>query len=317
MQFTNYNNGDITIRVATKGSGPVILCVHGWPELWYSWRHQMEYFSKQGYRVAAMDVRGYGGSSKPHEISAYTIDKLASDVAAVAQQLSDKPIILFGHDWGAPVVWGTALRYPEIIRAVAGLSVPYLPVGDASSTDLFKVLYADRFFYQNYIQQEGTVEAEVEADIPVALRKIYFSLSGNAPQDDWLKVKPADANLLQDLTDPQPFPEWMSDSDMQVYVDAFTEDGMRGPFNRYRAQTQDFADSASVKGKLISQPTCFIGGSKDAVRHFIPGGDLFSDPGVGCEDYRGTTIIDGAGHWVQQEAPSETNRALKAFVDSL
>ena len=143
----------------------MILCVHGWPELWYSWRHQIDYFAEQGYQVVAMDVRGYGGSSKPEPIEAYTLSELASDVAGVAAQVSSESVILFGHDWGAPIVYATALLHPERIKAVAGLSVPFMPHGEESSLVMWEALYADRFFYQLYFQQEGVVEKEVEADL--------------------------------------------------------------------------------------------------------------------------------------------------------
>lgn len=314
MNFVEVTRGEITLRVALEGDGPVLLCVHGWPELWYSWRHQMRYFAARGYRVAAMDVRGYGGSSKPREVAAYTMKELTADVAAVAQSLSTEPVVLLGHDWGAPIVWNTALRYPQLVRAVAGLSVPYLPAGDVMMLDQWEALYPDRFFYQLYFQQPGMVEAEVESDYRGALRKIYYALSGNAPQDGWLKAKPRTARLLDGLADPQPFPEWMSEDDLNVYVEAFTAGGFHGPINRYRAQVLDFEESAAFRGKSIRQPACFIGGAKDAVRHFVPGGDLYADPGAACEDFRGATIIPGIGHWVQQEAPAETNAALEEFL---
>jgi len=135
MDFTKLHNGSIELNVAVAGSGPLILCVHGFPELWYSWRHQIAHFSARGYTVAALDVRGYGGSSKPHEIAAYSIRNLASDVASVIDQLGGGKAILFGHDWGAPIVWSTALLHPDKVRAVAGLSVPYVPRGPVSFID--------------------------------------------------------------------------------------------------------------------------------------------------------------------------------------
>ena len=311
------NNGDIQLRVASQGDGPVILCVHGWPELWYSWRHQMDYFAKRGYRVIAMDVRGYGGSSKPHEIIAYTMRELASDVACVARHYSDSPVILFGHDWGAPIVYNTALLHSDLIRAVVGLSVPFMPQGDGSMLDLMRQLYAGQFFYQLYFQEEGVVEAEVEADLNDALQKIYFSLSGNAPLDHFIRTRPPTQSLLEGTIVPTPFPQWMLPADLAVYVDAFTAGGFRGPINRYRAQVHDPEQLSNIRGHTITQPACFIGGARDAVRHFIPGGDLYANPGAALEDFRGSSIIEGVGHWVQQEAPEQTNQALDVFLEGL
>ena len=223
--FTEVANGDVRLRVALAGDGPLILCVHGWPELWYSWRHQLEHFAAAGYRVAAMDVRGYGGSSRPEAIAAYTLRELCGDVAAVIEALSDQPAILFGHDWGAPIVYTTALLHADRVRAVAGLSVPFRPAGERSFLDIARELYPDRFFYQLYFQKEGAVEAEMAADWAGGLRRIYYAASGDAPADAFLIDKPADAGLLDGLVDPQPFPHWMSAADLDVFVRAFRAGG--------------------------------------------------------------------------------------------
>ena len=317
MEFKKATNGDIVLRVATEGSGPVLLCVHGWPELWYSWRHQIAHFAELGYTVAAMDVRGYGGSSKPEPIAAYSMKNLSSDVAAVIREISDDPVVLLGHDWGAPIVWNTALLYPDLVRAVAGLSVPYVPGRDAAFIDLAEQLYADRFFYQIYFQQEGVAEAELEADVSSSLRKIYYAISGDAPTGTWLIEKPRHSPLLEGMVDPDPFPEWLTTADIKTYSDAFENGGFRGPLNRYRAQRIDVEDLVEIRGRTIQQPTCFIGGEKDAARHFMPGYDLYTNPGRACDDFRGSTIIGDVGHWVQQEAPAETNSALEVFLGSL
>ena len=317
MEFTQIDHGEQRLRVAIEGTGPLIVCVHGWPELWYSWRHQLSHFAALGYTVAALDVRGYGGSSKPHPIDAYTMRELAGDVAAVARALSDEPVVLFGHDWGAPIVWNTALLHPEAVRAVAGLSVPYRPGGEVSGLDAVAQIYAGRFFYQLYFQQEGAAEAELEADVRTTLRKIYYTLSGDAPLDAWIAPKPPDARLLDGMTDPQPFPAWLTSADLEVFAEAFERGGFRGPINRYRAQRLDVEQLAPIRGRHVKQPACFIGGERDVVRHFIPGLDLYADAGAACDDFRGSTLVPGAGHWVQQEAPAAVNAALTSFLAGL
>jgi pimeloyl-ACP methyl ester carboxylesterase len=316
MDFTTVANGDMAINVAVQGEGPLILCVHGWPELWYSWRHQLAHFSGLGFKAAAMDVRGYGGSSKPHPVEAYAMRELVGDVAAVIDALGGGQAILFGHDWGAPIVWNTALIHPDRVRGVAGLSVPYMPRGQQSFLKLAEQLYADRFFYQLYFQKEGVAEAEFEADVRGALRRTYFAASGDFPAEHagaFLSKGPQ-STFLEGLPDPQPFPSWMSDADLDVFAAAFEKGGFRGPLNRYRAQDLDFEQSADLTGKTITQPACFIGGERDPVRNFIPGMDLFANAGAFCTDFRGTTLIPEAGHWVQQEAPAATNAALEGFV---
>ena len=317
METKWFTNGPIDLEVKVQGEGPLILCVHGWPELWYSWRHQMDYFASRGYRVAAMNVRGYGGSSHPSDVESYTIKNLASDVAAVAVGLSKTPVILFGHDWGAPIAYQSAILYPEVFYAVAGLSVPYRAMSEQSLVDLWKELYKDKFFYQLYFQEPSTAETELEKDVRESLRIIYHSLSGDAPNKDWLKEKPSNSSLLDQLDQPIAYADWLTRDDLMVYVEAFKTSGFTGPLNRYRAQSIDPKELPQVVGKRLEQATCLIAGSKDPVRHFIHGVDLYETPADFCDDYRDTTIIEEAGHWVQQEAPEKTNQALHAFINSL
>lgn len=319
MEFTTVRNGEISINVAVEGEGPLILCVHGWPELWYSWRHQIAHFAPLGFKVAAMDVRGYGDSSKPQPVAAYTMREIAGDVAAVIDAVGGGQAILVGHDWGAPIVWNTSLLHADKVRAVAGLSVPYTPRGEVSFLSFARQVYAGKFFYQVYFQDEGVAEAEFERDVRDALRRIYYSASGDfrAESAGAFMAKAADAGFLDGLPDPQPFPGWMTEADLYVFTAAFEKSGFRGPLNRYRAQDIDFAELEPFKGKPIIQPACFIAGERDPVRRFVPGHDLYANAGAHLADFRGTTIIPEVGHWVQQEAPEATNRALEAFVTSL
>ncbi len=318
VRFVTVHNGEIELGVAVSGSGPLIVCVHGWPELWYSWRHQMAHFASLGYTVAAMDVRGYGRSSKPPEISAYSLTELTGDLAAVIDALGDGEAIVFGHDWGAPIAWNTARLYASKVRAVVGLSVPYSPVRPESSIQLWTALYPDKFFYQLYFQEPGVVEAEVSADLAASLRKIYYGASGDGA-GKLLAPKRAGATLLEGLIDPDPFPAWMSADDLQIYIDALEAGGWHGPFNRYRAQGHDAEQLGSLQdpGPMLSQPAAFVAGELDGVRRFVPGVDLYDRAAAACLDFRGSTLVPGIGHWVQQEAPDATNAALTDFVAGL
>jgi pimeloyl-ACP methyl ester carboxylesterase len=320
QQMRNFlvTNGEISLNVVDHGpehgDDLPILCVHGWPELAHSWRHQLAHFAAQGRRIAAMDVRGYGGSSKPEAVAAYRLSELAGDVAAVIDALGGRAI-LFGHDWGAPIVWNTALRHPDRVAAVAGLSVPYTPWGDMRFLDVMRALHAGRFFYQFYFQDQGVAEAELAGD-PDALLKIYHALSGDADYPGFGRKGP-EATLLEGVPLPDPAPAWLPAADLAIYKAAFAAGGWRGPINRYRAQDLDFDEAAGLRGERIAQPAAFIAGTRDPVRHFAPGMDLYATAGAACADFRGTTLIEGAGHWVQQEAPAATNAALSAFVDGL
>lgn len=311
-------NGDVTLHVEVAGDGPTVLCVPGWPELASSWRHQLSSLPELGYRVAAMDVRGYSESSVPTEVERYTLRELAGDVAAVATALDDGPIVLVGHDWGAPIVWRTALLHPDRVRGVAGLSVPHLPPLGVSLVDMLDQLHADRFFYMLHFQAPGVMEAEFSADLRGSLKRCFFALSGDAPTRSWLPDAPRGAAFLPLLPDPPDGPlSFLPDYELDALAAAFERTGMTGAFNRYRAAGLDAADEGGLVGATVDQPSCFIGGELDPVRAMLPGSDLYADPGAGCTDFRGSTVVPDVGHWVQQEAVTATNTALVQFLRSL
>jgi pimeloyl-ACP methyl ester carboxylesterase len=307
----------ISLRAAVEGDGPLVIMVHGWPELWYSWRHQIKPIAQAGYRVVAPDVRGYGGSDKPRDVADYDMANMMADVVGIIDWFGADSAILVGHDWGAPICWNCAALHPDRVSAVAALSVPYRKRGQVSGIEFMRRVYGDRFFYQLYFQAEGVAESELEADVRTSLRKIYFSISGDAPSlDSWLR-RPPGGTLLESLTDPHPFPSWLTPEDLDYFVSNFEAGGFRGPINRYRNQERDFVSLPEIGVRPVAQPSCFIAGSKDIVRYFVPGHDLYEDVAVNCTDLRFSKIIDGAGHWVQQEAPREVNAALREFLASL
>ena len=318
MEELKVTNGDISLRVEVTGDGPTVLCVSGWPELAGSWHNQVEFLSSHGYRVAALDVRGYGGSSVPTEVARYTVKELAGDVAAVAAALSDEPIVLVGHDWGAPIVWNTAIRHADRVRAVAGTYATLSPATGMSLIDVFDQVYAGRFFYMLYFIRPGAPEADFGADLRGALKRVYFGLSGDAPLNCWLPDAPRDATLLPLLPNPPDGRlDFITDADLDALAASFEHSGMNGAFNRYRALALDAAESENIIGAPVTQPSCFIAGERDPVRAFIPGMDSYADPGAACTDFRSSTIVPGAGHWVHRERPAETNAALLAFLQSL
>ena len=307
----------ITLRAAVAGDGPLVILVHGWPELWYSWRHQIDPIARAGYRVVAPDLRGYGGSDKPDNVEAYDMVSMMADVIGIIDAFDRRDAILVGHDWGAPICWNTAALHADRISAVAALSVPYRKRGKVSGIEFWRRLYADKFFYQLYFQAEGVAEAELEADVGTSLRKIYYGLSGDAPSlDPWLQ-RPPGGTLLEALADPKPFPSWLTPEDLDYFTANFEAGGFRGPLNRYRNQDRDFENLPEMGARPVTQPSCFIAGSKDIVRRFVPDHDLYDNVAMNCADLRFSRIIDGAGHWVQQEAPRDTTAALLEFLTSL
>jgi len=317
LNFVNFKTNDISIRAATMGSGPLVIFVHGWPELWYSWRHQIEPIANAGYRVVVPDVRGYGGSDKPNPVQAYSMQSNMNDIIGIIDACGEEKAILIGHDWGAPIVWSTAALNSSRVSAVAGLSVPYRPRASVPMIDIWNKIYEGRFFYQLYFQKEGVAEAELEQDIRLSLRKIYFSISGDAPSlDSWVN-RPATATMLEEFVDPSVFPDWLTEKDLDYFVKNFTAGGFRGPLNRYRNSEKDFLDLPLMGVARIKQPSCFIAGSKDLVRSFVPEKDGYANVDELCDDMRISRIIEGAGHWVQQETPEEVNNALLEFLNTL
>ena len=315
--LTNFEANGISLRAAVEGDGPLVIMVHGWPELWYSWRHQIKPIAEAGYRVVAPDLRGYGGSAKPDEIEAYDMVNMMADVIGLIDALGENSAILIGHDWGAPICWNTAALHADRISAVAALSVPYFKRGPVSGIEYWRQIYAGKFFYQLYFQAEGVAESELEADVELSLRKIYYSISGDASAlDGWLQ-RPAGGTLLEAFIDPDPFPAWLTRQDLDYLVVNFEAGGFRGPINRYRNHERDFAELPEMGASPVAQPSCFIAGANDIVRRFVPNVDLYENVGEHCTDLRFSRIIDGAGHWVQQEAPEQVNAALLEFLATL
>ncbi|MDP6567254.1 MAG: alpha/beta hydrolase [Alphaproteobacteria bacterium] len=314
QDFQMIETNGIRLRVAVAGRGPLVVLIHGWPESWYSWRHQIAALAAAGYRVATPDVRGYGGSDRPAAIEAYDMASMTADIAGLIGALGEDRAALIGHDWGAPIAWNTALLHADRVRAVAGLSVPYTGPGPAPFIDVARQVYKDKFFYQIYFQEPGLAEAELEADVRDSLRKIYYWISGEGLRAQPPRAKPADAKLLDGLGDPGEFPAWMGPADLDYYVAQFEESGFRGPLNRYRNWHRDFALLSPLAAQRIQQPAAFIAGTLEPVLNFVPGVDLVATMREKLADLRFVEMIEGAGHWVQQERPEEVNQALLRFL---
>jgi pimeloyl-ACP methyl ester carboxylesterase len=319
-EFRTIDTGEVRLRAAVDGEGPLVILVHGFPESWFSWRHQIGPIAEAGSTACAIDVRGYGGSDKPQPIEAYAMERLAADVAGVADALQpDAPAILIGHDWGAPIVWNSALTRPDRFSAVAGLSVPYSGVPKRPFTEIFDEAFTkkDRFFYQAWFQKVGPPEAEAEADVRGFLRKFYYGISGDAPEGSWPQ-KPANATLLEGMVDPDPFPAWMTENEIDYYVGEFRQSGFRGPINRYRNHERDFAWLQAFQGRVIEQPALFIGGTRDPA---TTGFGRIADP-IGMmapfvPNLQGGHILEGCGHWTQQERAPEVTGLLVGWLKGL
>lgn len=320
-EFRVIDAGEARIRVAIEGSGPLALMVHGFPESWYSWRHQIGPVAAAGFTAAAMDVRGYGGSSKFPAVADFRMEALVGDILGVGKALSpDAPFVLIGHDWGAPQVWNTALIHPDRIAAVAAMSVPHFGVAQVSFDLVIKQVWDDknRFFYQSYFRDPGRAEAAFEAEPRRFLKGFYHAISGEAKPGDFPVGKPSDFPLLDGLHPPETIGSWMSEADLDYYTTEFEGSGFFGPLSRYRNHTRDWEFLQPYKDRLIEQPACFIAGDKDPA---FSGFGMIEDP-VGrmqkfVPNLETAVVLPGCGHWTQQERPAEVNAALVPWLTSL
>ena len=324
MEFKFIDTNGITLRAAVEGEGPLIIMVHGCPESWFSWRHQIPVIAEAGYKVVAIDVRGYGGSDKPHAIEEYTLKKIGADIVGIIDFFEEDQAILIGHDWGGPIVWYTSLLNENRISAVAGLSVPYFPQREVSPLDAFEVIYKDKFFYQLYFQKEGVAESEFEPDLRKYLESTYFSIDARGMKKQFENPlnamnKGPNAKYLDDVVEFESYPDWINTDEMNYLINEFENSGMRGPLNRYRAQKIDFEELKDFRDKKLKQPAALMVGSLDPVNFFI--GDGYKDTEHLKEVFEPvyenlikTELINDVGHWTQQEAPEEVNRFLIDFL---
>ena len=319
-QFSFVDLPDIRLRAVVRGSGPLVVMVHGFPESWFSWRHQLGPIAEAGFTACAIDVRGYGGSGKPKEVAAYAMERMVGDVAGVIEALSPgQRAIVLGHDWGAPIVWNTALIRTDRVRAVGALSVPYLGVGTRSFRAVFDAIFTkhDKFFYQAYFQKLGAPEAEAEANPRDFLRKFYYAISGDAPDGTWPAGKTSDQSLLEGMVDPKVFPAWLTPAELDYYVGEFEQSGFFGPISRYRNHDQDFEYLKQFADRKIEQPAFFLSGTRDPAFNMLGRGDPIATMRNLVTDLRVADVLEGCGHWTQQERPAEVNARLIPWLKSL
>jgi pimeloyl-ACP methyl ester carboxylesterase len=322
---TIQGNG-IDIHYVSQGEGPLVVFCHGWPESWYSWRHQLPAVAEAGYRAVAMSMRGYGGTGAPQDIGAYTISHLVGDVVAVVNSTGEDTAVVVGHDWGAPVAWYSALMRPDMFRGVAALSVPWIPpIGALPEGITMNGLMAqaagdDRDYYRLYFQEPGKAEADLEADVERTIRGVLYTISGDAISDGaleqgWDGFFPAGESVTDQLVVPATLPGWLTEEDVAFYVSEISRTGFRGGLNWYRNINALPACLAPWVGSTIRQPSFYMGGSTDLIAGNTPAAIELTRSSLA--DLRHLEILEGAGHWLQQERPDEVNSALVAFLRNI
>lgn len=293
MRVATVDGVELELAEHGPAGGPVVVLLHGFPELGFSWRHQVGPLSDAGYRVLVPDLRGFGGSSAPAPGEAYAITEHARDVLALLDHAQAASGVLIGHDWGADIAWKTAWLHPERIAAVAGLSVPFGPRAPAPPLGLLRE-HLGPDFYMCWFQEPGVAEAALERDVRRTL----------ATPRVW------DAAWAADPDEDPPTPGFLTDEELQVYVDAFTRTGFRGGLELYRNLDRNWELTAPVDQRRITQPALFLTGERDPVRRFMPAAAM--DGWV--TDLRDSVVVPDAGHWLQQHAPAAVNAALLAWL---
>jgi pimeloyl-ACP methyl ester carboxylesterase len=312
----------IRIHIAEQGSGPLVLLCHGFPESWYSWRHQLRALSEAGFHAVAPDMRGYGDTDRPAEIDRYSLFHLVGDMVGVLDALGEKTAVIAGHDWGAPVAWNAAMMRPDRFRAVIGLSVPYRPRGSVAPTSVMPQTDAASF-YQLYFQAPGVAEAELESDVRASLRRILFSGSGDAPRRNpgpatsGVGMVPRSGGFLTRMPNPETLPPWLSEADLDFYARQFQQSGFRGGLNWYRNIDRNWELSAPYVGASVSVPALYMAGDLDLVVAFPRMKEVIADLPRFIPNLRSSIMLPGCGHWTQQERPNEVNKAMIDFLRSL
>ncbi len=308
----------IRMHIAEKGKGPVVVMCHGFPELWYTWRHQLPALAEAGFHAVAPDQRGYGQTDRPEPIEAYNIFQLTGDIVGLVSALGASQAVIIGHDWGSIVAQHCALLRPDIFRAAVLLSVPYLPRprGSTPPTAIMKKIYGEDVFYQVYFQEPGKAEAEMDLDARRTMTMTLYSNSGNPPPEKrWRYVYRKSEKLLQNFTMPEKLPAWLTEQDIAYFSQEFARTGFRGGLNWYRNIDRNWQQTPFLDGARLRQPTLFIAGEVDPVMQ------MYRRPYEALEkvipDLRKKVVFPGVGHWVNQERPVEVNSLILEFLKNL
>jgi pimeloyl-ACP methyl ester carboxylesterase len=313
----------IRMHIAEAGSGPLVLFCHGWPESWYSWRHQLEAVAAAGFHAVAPDMRGYGQTDKPEAIDQYTLMHLTGDMVGVLDALKQEQAVIVGHDWGAPVAWHSALFRPDRFKAIAALSVPYRPRGATPRPTTVMPKTETHQFYQLYFQTPGEAEAEFERDTKRSIALTMLGASGNATpattvaQSPGPGMVPRQGGWLGERPMPQQFPAWLTEKDVDFYANEFKNAGFRGGLNWYRNIDRNWELMAPFAGAKVVVPALFMTGDKDLVYKFPGAQQLIENLKNFVPKLTKTVILEGCGHWTQQERKDDVNRELVAFLKGL
>ena len=305
-------------QIDDSGSGTAVVLCHGFPGLGYSYRHQSAALAEAGFRAIALDMPGYGGTTRPDAIDEYTNDAVAARMIALLDALGIDKAVFVGHDFGAPAAWTTALRYPDRVAGLVSLAVPYAPDRfPARPSTIYAAMARKHFLHIHYFQEPGVAERELDAQPREFLQRLFHALSGAYRYlDVW--DHPSEGNGYLDVLPEAPaLPwSWLTEEDFDVYVKTFTATGFTGGLSWYRAYDANWERSADLDGAHINVPTLFVAGAEDPVIA-MSGPKALDRMKDTVPDLRGVHLLGGAGHFVQQERAAEVNELLISFLRSL
>jgi pimeloyl-ACP methyl ester carboxylesterase len=308
----------IRLHVAEQGEGPLIILCHGFPECWYSWRHQLPALAKAGFRAVALDLRGYGRSDRPEEVEKYTILHDIGDIVGLVGALGAKQAVIAGHDIGAAIAWQAALLRPDRFRAVIALSPPFRSrgFGDSGPPTTLMPQNDNAVFYQLFFQTPEA-EAGLGRDLRRTFRSQFYMLSGDRPPSaggGWFA-----AGMLPrkggPLTDPPSLPAWVTESDIDVYVAEFTRSGFHGPLAWWRNIDRGWELMAPFAGAAVTVPALYMAGDRDVIVAVFSQ-DIAKQSAL-VPKLRPAIMLPGCGHWTQQERAPEVGAAMIDFLRSL
>ena len=316
VNFSSIETNGIRMRLAEMGSkGPLVLLVHGWPESWYSWRHQLTALSEAGFRVVAPDMRGYGETDAPEEIDKYDIEQLSADMVGILDALGEETATIVGHDWGAPVASHSALIYPDRFTKLVIMSVPYTGRQDQNPLEGLKAVFQDNFFYILYHNEQGGVaEKEYDSDPRGLLSRFYLSPDSPREEPKITDSKRSAGGFLPRIGAAKGLPGWLKQKDLDYVVNQFEKAGFRGGVNYYRNIERNWEITEDLEDFAIKVPTLFLAGSQDMVIQGATKEMLQSSMEKSIPNLQEVILLPNIGHWVQQEAPEETNQALLNFL---
>ena len=317
IKHRHVTSNSISLHIAEQGTGPLVILIHGFPESWYSWRNQLPAVANAGFHAVAPDMRGYGQSERPPEISSYTIMHLIGDIVGLVGVLGEKHALIVGHDWGATVAWHAALLRPDMFRAVACMSVPFRQRGPAPPLRLLREAGLHTYYWL-YYQEVGPADTEYDRDIRATLRRTLYSLSGDAPRGrPPVRILKQGKGALENTVDPTRLPPWLTDADLDYMTSDMSRGGFRGGLNWYRNIDRNWELLAPWAGAAINQRALFIAGTEDHVINGPTGKTQMAAMKSTVPNLERQLIIDGAGHYIQQERPQQVNAALISFLQSV